>query len=207
MWLAAMADETAAVAARSRWVQFIETAAEHKYGTWALAAIAFADSSFLPIPPDLLLVPMALARPKRVWWLGIICTIASALGAIAGYLIGYELWSLIGEGLIAFYGYENAFALYQGLIVGWGPWIIIAKGLTPIPFKIVAIGAGVASMNPAVFFGAALLGRALHFAMLAGAIALWGDRARALVTRYHRWLLPVLVLLVTMVLVITHFAR
>lgn len=197
----------AAVAGRSRWAQFIETAADHKYGTWALAAIAFADSSFLPIPPDLLLVPMALARPKRVWWLAIGCTVASALGAIVGYLIGYELWSLIGEGMIAFYGYEHAFALYQGLIAAWGPWIIILKGLTPIPFKIVAIGAGVASMNPALFFVAAVLGRALHFAMLAGAIALWGDRAKALVTRYHRWLVPLLVLVVTAVMAITHLAR
>jgi membrane protein YqaA with SNARE-associated domain len=113
-----------------------------------LAAIAFADSSFLPIPPDLLLVPMALVRPKQIWALSLICTVASSLGAVVGYLIGYGLWSLVGVPLVELYGYGNGFTAYQHLIEKWGVWIIIAKSLTPVPFKIMAIAAGVAAMSP-----------------------------------------------------------
>ena len=138
---------------------------------------------------------MALAQPQRVWRLSALCTFASVLGAVVGYAIGYELWNVIGQPLIAFYGYERNFALYQDLIAAWGAWIVIGKGLTPIPFKVVAIGAGVASMNPLVFLGAALLGRALHFSMVAAAIALWGAKAVALVVRCHRWLLGLAVVL------------
>jgi len=125
-----------------------------------LAAIAFADSSFLPIPPDLLLVPMALVRPKQIWTLSLICTVASSLGAVVGYLIGYGLWSVIGVPLVELYGYGNGFAAYQQLIEKWGVWIIIAKSLTPVPFKIMAIAAGVAAMSPTAFLASAVAGRA-----------------------------------------------
>src|SRR5713226_7702029 len=78
-----------------RLVRYVETFSEHRYGRWVLAAIALADSSFLPIPPDLLLVPMALVRPKQVWPLSLICTVGSSLGAVVGYVIGYGLWSVV----------------------------------------------------------------------------------------------------------------
>src|ERR1700730_1303238 len=81
---------------RRRLVRYVETFSEHRYGRWVLAAIAFADSSFLPLPPDLLLVPMALVRPKQVWALSLICTVASSLGAVVGYLIGYGFGRLSG---------------------------------------------------------------------------------------------------------------
>ena len=139
--------------------------------------LRFADSSFLPIPPDLLLVPMALVRPKQIWALSLICTVASSLGAVVGYLIGYGLWSLVGVPLVELYGYGNGFAAYQQLIEKWGVWIIIAKSLTPVPFKIMAIAAGVAAMSPMAFLASAVVGRALHFAIVATLIALWGDRS------------------------------
>ena len=151
-----------------------------------LAAIAFADSSFLLIPPDLLLVPMALVRPKQIWTLSLICTVASSLGAVVGYLIGYGLWSLVGVPLVELYGYGNGFAAYQQLIEKWGVWIIIAKSLTPVPFKIMAIAAGVAAMSPMAFLASAVVGRALHFAIVATLIALWGDRVMVLLSRYGR---------------------
>src|SRR3984893_5420511 len=136
---------------RSRLVRYVEMFSEHRYGRWVLAAIAFADSSFLPIPPDLLLVPMALVRPKQIWALSLICTVASSLGAVVGYLIGYGLWSLVGVPLVELYGYGNGFTAYQHLIEKWGVWIIIAKSLTPVPFKIMAIAAGGAAMRPTAF--------------------------------------------------------
>jgi len=143
--------EIVAPVTRSRLVRYVKTFSEHRYGRWVLAAIAFADSSFLPIPPDLLLVPMALVRPKQIWALSLICTVASSLGAVVGYLIGYGLWSVIGVPLVELYGYRNGFTAYQQLIEKWGVWIIIAKSLTPVPFKIMAIAAGVAAMSPTAF--------------------------------------------------------
>ena len=95
--------EIVAPVTRSRLVRYVKTFSEHRYGRWVLAAIAFADSSFLPIPRDLLLVPMALVRPKQIWALSLICTIASSLGAVVGYVIAYGLWSLVGAGLVDLY--------------------------------------------------------------------------------------------------------
>jgi membrane protein YqaA with SNARE-associated domain len=180
---------------RSRLVRYVEMFSEHRYGKWVLAAIAFADSSFLPIPPDLLLVPMALVRPKQIWALSLICTVASSLGAVVGYVIGYGLWSLVGARLVELYGYGDGFTAYQHLIEKWGVSIIIAKSLTPIPFKIMAIAAGVAGMSPSAFLASATVGRALHFAIVATLIALWGGRVMDLVSRYGRALAVFSVLL------------
>src|SRR5262249_47772258 len=151
---------------------------------WILAAIAFADSSFLPVPPDLLLIPLVLIRREQLWLLTAVCVIASSLGAIVGYAIGYGLWSLIGSRLIELYGFTEGFATYRALVEEWGACIIIAKALTPIPFKIMAIAAGVAAMNPFVFIIATVIGRALHFAMIAGLVRLFGGRLRTLIASY-----------------------
>jgi membrane protein YqaA with SNARE-associated domain len=171
---------------RGGWLRHVAAMARHRCATALLAAIAFADSSFLPIPPDILLVPMALLRPERLRRLLIIGTVFSSLGAVLGYLIGYWLWDLIGAPLIDFYGYRDAFAAYQNAVVDWGVWIIIAKAFTPIPFKVAAIGAGVAAMDPVAFIAATVLGRALHFVMVGAAIMLFGDRVMAMVERFER---------------------
>jgi membrane protein YqaA with SNARE-associated domain len=173
-------------AARGGWLRHVSALSNHRYSTWLLAAIAFADSSFLPIPPDLLLVPMILFRPERIRLLLVICTVASSLGAALGYLIGYGLWSVIGQPLVDFYGYAEGFAAYQRLVANWGVWIIIAKAFTPLPFKIAAIAAGVAAMDPVAFMLASIFGRALHFAMVGGLLVLFGGRILALVERYER---------------------
>jgi len=168
------------------WLGHVAALARHRYATAALAVIAFADSSFLPIPPDILLVPMALLRPERLRRLLLVGTLASSLGAVAGYLIGYWLWDLIGAPLIDLYGYRAGFAAYQNAVAEWGMWIIIAKAFTPIPFKVAAIGAGVAAMDPVKFLAAAVLGRALHFAIVGVAIKMFGERVMAMVERYER---------------------
>jgi membrane protein YqaA with SNARE-associated domain len=198
--------ETPVHVTRSGLVQYVEAFSERRYGRWLLAAIAFADSSFLPIPPDLLLVPMALLRPTQIWMLWLICTVASSLGAVVGYGIGYGLWSLVGGRLVELYGYGEGFNVYQHLIEQWGVWIIIAKSLTPIPFKITAIAAGVAAMNPSAFLASAAVGRALHFAIVAALLALWGDRVIALVSGYGR-VLAVFFLLILLGLGIAHHLR
>ena len=185
-----------------RLVRYMEAISQHRYATWALAAIAFADSSILPLMPDLLLVPMALTRPKQIWSLALVCTIASSVGAILGYLIGYELWNLFGARLIELYGYTESFAAYQHLVQEWGIWIIIAKAFTPIPFKIMAIAAGVAAMNPFAFMFATVVGRSLHFGITAGLIVLFGDRILLLLTRYERPLAVISVLVVIAIVII-----
>ena len=201
-----MTGEIIAPVTRSRLVQYVETFSEHRYGSWVLAAIAFADSSFLPIPPDLLLVPMALVRPKQIWSLSLVCAVASSLGAVVGYVIGYGLWGLIGARLVELYGCGEGFIAYQHLIEKWGVWIIIAKSLTPIPFKIMAIAAGVAAMSPSVFLVSAVVGRALHFAIVATLIALWGDRVIAVVARYGR-VSPVFSVLLLLGLAVAYHLR
>src|SRR5215469_7277280 len=114
---------------------------------WALIAVAFAESSFFPLPPDIFLIPMMLARPRDAWRLAAICTIASVVGGMLGYAIGYWGFDLIGRPILEFY---HAMDKYDALKTGfaqWGVWIIILKGLTPIPFKLVTIASGVAEFN------------------------------------------------------------
>jgi membrane protein YqaA with SNARE-associated domain len=170
--------------------------AHHPSSPWLLFAIAFADSSFLPIPPDLLLVPMVLMQPRRIWWLLTLCTLGSTVGAAVGYFIGYFLWTTVGAPIVEFYGHTHHYLQFQRWVQDWGAWIIIGKALTPIPFKIAAIAAGAAKMNPAVFMLAAGVGRALHFAMVAILLVLFGARVMALVARYERPLAVISAILV-----------
>jgi membrane protein YqaA with SNARE-associated domain len=190
---------------RVGWVRRLSALSEHRYGTPALAAIAFADSSFLPIPPDLLLVPMVLFRPERLRFLLVVCTVASALGAVLGYAIGYWLWNLVGLPLVELYGCQESFASYQRLVAEWGVLIIVVKAFTPIPFKIAAIAAGVAAMNPVAFLVAAVLGRALHFAMVGAVMSFCGTRIMVLISRYERPFAVASVLLLVGLVVAYHF--
>jgi membrane protein YqaA with SNARE-associated domain len=175
-----------AAATHRGWLRHFAALAGHRRSTWLLAAVAFADSSFLPIPPDLLLIPMSLARPERTRFLMIVCIAASSLGAVLGYLIGWGLWSTVGMRLVEFYGCEQNFAAFQHLVAEWGVPVIVVKAFTPIPFKIAAIAAGVASMNPFAFMAATVVGRALHFGMVALLLAVFGARVMALLSRYER---------------------
>ena len=183
-----------APAARGGWLRHVAALSRHRYSTWALAAIAFADSSMLPVPPDLLLVPMILMQPERAPVLLVVCTIASTLGAAAGYLIGYGLWSVIGMPIVQFYGYVDSFAAYQHLVQHWGFWFIIGKAFTPIPFMIATIAAGVAAMSPVSFMIAVVLARGAHFAVFGTLLVLYGGKVLALVARFERPLAVISVL-------------
>ena len=189
------------------WLGRIAALSNHRYSTWCLAGVAFADSSFLPIPPDLLLVPMILIRPERTLWLLVVCTLGSSLGAVAGYLIGYELWSVIGAPMVQFYGYSEGFAAYQRVVHDWGFWFIIAKAFTPLPFKIAAIAAGVAAMPPVSFMIATIIGRALHFAMVGALLTLYGGRILALLARFERPFAVISVLVVIGLVVVAYHLR
>jgi len=145
-----------------------------KHAPYALAAVSFAESSFFPIPPDVVLVPMALAQPKKAWFFALICTIASVIGGLVGYAIGHFLYDTVGQWLIGLYGYgakiEHLRALYQE----YGHWVILIKGLTPIPFKLVTIASGIFEYNLFWFIVLSFITRAGRFFLVAGILNRFG---------------------------------
>jgi membrane protein YqaA with SNARE-associated domain len=150
---------------------------------WWLAAIAFAEASFFPIPPDALLIPMALARPDRAWRLALVCTIGSVAGGALGYFIGYAVFDQLARPLIAFYGYGPRFAAFQAMYAQYGLWIILIKGLTPIPYKIVTIASGAAHFDFAVFMAASIITRGARFFAVAALLRFFGAPVREFIER------------------------
>ena len=148
-----------------------------------LAAIAFAESSFFPIPPDVLLIPMALARPDRAWRLAGICTVASVIGGAFGYLIGYALFDVVAVPLLHAYHYEAAFERFRQTYAEWGLWVILIKGLTPIPFKIVTIASGAAQFNFPLFIAASIVTRGARFFLVATLLHYFGEPVRTFIER------------------------
>lgn len=157
--------------------RMIETASGPN-AIWALIAVAFAESSFFPLPPDILLIPMMLARPREAWRVAAICTIASVVGGMLGYAIGYWGFDLIGRPILELY---HAMDKYDALRAGfdrWGVWIIIIKGMTPIPYKLVTIASGVAHFDLLAFIGASIISRSLRFFLLAALLWWFGPAVR-----------------------------
>jgi membrane protein YqaA with SNARE-associated domain len=153
------------------------------HALWALLLVSFAESSFFPLPPDLLLVPMILARPRAAWRLAALCTLASVIGGLLGYAIGYFLFDAIGRPVLEFY---HAMDRYDALKAGfdhWGVWIIILKGMTPIPYKLITIASGVAHFDLAAFLGASIVSRSLRFFLVAALLWWFGDAARDFIER------------------------
>lgn len=145
---------------------------------WWLAAIAFAEASFFPIPPDILLIPMCLAQPKRAWLLALICTAGSVAGGALGYYIGYALFVQVAQPILAAYGYATKFAAFQSTFAEYGLEIILLKGLLPIPYKIITIACGAAAYSFPKFMAASLLTRGARFFLVAGLIRFFGEPVR-----------------------------
>ena len=144
----------------------------------ALAAVSFAESSFFPIPPDVMLVPMVLADRTKAWRYASIATAASVIGGLAGYAIGYFLLETAGRPILAFYGGNRGLETFTQMVRDNGWWILLTKGMTPIPFKVVTIGAGVAHMDLATFFGFSIIARATRFFLVAGLLYFFGEPIR-----------------------------
>lgn len=140
-----------------------------------LAAISFAESSFFPIPIDMMLIPMILANRLKAWRLATITLITSVLGGIAGYAIGAFFYEVIGEPIINFYGYQEQFITLQETFLEWGVLFILVAGFTPIPFKLVTITAGAVSMNPVLFALTSIPARGARFYLVAGLLWKFGD--------------------------------
>ena len=149
-----------------------------------LFAVAFAEASFFPLPPDLLLIPMILSRPQRAWWLAGICTAGSVAGGLLGYWIGATLFNQLAAPVVHFYHAEHAYQSFLEIYKRYGFWAILIKGLTPIPFKLVTIASGAAHLDLGKFVLACVITRGGRF-FLAEAIPLrlYGDRARVFIDR------------------------
>jgi membrane protein YqaA with SNARE-associated domain len=151
---------------------------------WWLAAVAFAESSVFPIPPDALLIPMVLARPDRAWRFAAICTVASVIGGALGYLIGYTVFDQLMRLPVAhvLFG-PDPLGAFQDWYGRWGLAVILIKGLTPIPYKIVTIASGAAKFSFPVFMAASLITRAARFFLVAALLRLFGTPVRDFIER------------------------
>ncbi|MCO5132510.1 MAG: DedA family protein [Xanthobacteraceae bacterium] len=158
-------------------------AADKPSALWIMGAVAFAESSFFPIPPDVMLVPMSLARPRRAWLYAVVCTLASVAGGMLGYAIGAGLYDSVGLWLMQLYGLTDKVEAFRASYAEWGAWIIIGKGLTPIPYKLVTITSGFAGYNIWLFVLCSLIARGGRFFIVAVLLNRYGDAIRAEIER------------------------
>ncbi len=158
--------------------------AGHRHAQWALGIISFLESSVFPIPPDVLLMPMVLAARERAWRLATVCTLASVLGGLAGYGIGYFLFETLGEPILAFYGYAEKFSSFQGSYNEYGAWIVFGAGFSPIPYKVFTIASGVTQLDLLTFFIASTLSRGARFFLVAGLLWRFGAPIKSFIERW-----------------------
>jgi membrane protein YqaA with SNARE-associated domain len=172
-------------------------AADKPYATWLMGIVSFVESSFFPIPPDAMLIPMSLARPDRAWFYATVCTTTSVAGGILGYLIGALLYDSVGLWLIKFYGLAGKVDAFREAYVQWGSWIILIKGVTPIPYKLVTIASGFAGYSFVMFVLLSFVARGMRFYSVAFLLNRYGAQARAILEeRLGLWVSIAAVLLV-----------
>ena len=150
--------------------------AASRQAPWALAAVSFAESSFFPVPPDVMLAPMCFARPERAYRYALVCTIASVLGALLGYAIGFWLFESVGSQIISFFGYGGKEDELRASYAQAGVWIIFLKGVTPIPFKLVTIVSGAMAFSLPVFIVACVVTRGIRFGLVAWLFKTFGPQ-------------------------------
>lgn len=157
------------------------TLAATPHALWTLAFVAFIESSVFPIPPDVLLIPLVIARPDRAWLIAGVCTVASVLGGAFGYFIGWGLFEQVGRPVLEFYGKDARFEEFADTYNAWGAWAVLIAGVTPFPYKVVTILSGATGLNFAVFMVASLIARGLRFFVVAGLLWKFGLPVRAFV--------------------------
>ena len=157
--------------------------ARHRHATWYLAGLSFAESSFFPVPPDVMLAPMSMARPGRAMFYALLTTLASVLGGLFGYLIGYFAFEAIAPWLERA-GHMTAYLKGRDWFEDWGFWAILIAGFSPIPYKVFTIAAGSLAMNLPLFLVGSLIGRGGRFFLVAGLLAWGGPKMEAALRRY-----------------------
>jgi membrane protein YqaA with SNARE-associated domain len=158
-------------------------AATHARAREALFGVSFVESCFFPIPPDVMLVPMVIADRRKAWIYATIATVGSVIGGIAGYAIGYFLIDHVGQPILRFYGYADQFQKLADTFNSWGPLILIAKGWTPFPYKVLTILAGATHMDLAAFVLASIVARAMRFYLVAGLLYWFGEPIREFIEK------------------------
>ena len=158
-------------------------AADKPYAVWILGIVSFAENSFFPVPPDAMLIPMGLAQPKKAWRFALVCTITSVLGGILGYAIGALLYDSVGGWIIKLYGYGDKVEAFRTAYAEYGSWIILIKGFTPIPYKLVTITSGFAAYSLPLFILFSAITRGARFFLLAFLINRYGPAAREIIEK------------------------
>jgi membrane protein YqaA with SNARE-associated domain len=159
-------------------------AADKPHALWVLGAVAFAESSFFPVPPDIMLLPMSVAQPKRAWLFAGVCTAASVLGGVLGYAIGALLYDSVGHWLISLYHLGDSVEAFRASYAKWGAMVILVKGVTPIPYKLVTITSGFAGYNIWLFILLSIITRGGRFFAAAILFNRYGDWIRARVEEH-----------------------
>ena len=160
----------------------------HPKAHWFLAFISFAESSFFPIPPDVILIPMIIANKVKAWWYAFVCTISSVLGGIVGYCIGSFFYSTIGIIIINYYSLQNQFVAFENLYNQYGFLIVLGAGFTPFPFKFITIASGVFHLNLFLFILVSIIGRGLRFYAIATLLKIFGNIIKEYIDRYFNLL-------------------
>ena len=178
--------------------------AASRYAPWALAAVSFAESSVFPIPPDVMLIPMAVAQPRRAWFFAGVCTVASVAGGALGYYIGAALYETVGLWLVNLYGGAAKIEALRDAYQKWGAALILIKGVTPIPYKFVTIASGVFGYNFALFMLLSVITRGARFFIVAGLLSHFGDPIKGWLERnFGLFVALLLAAIVAGVLVVT----
>ena len=152
--------------------------AESKHALWALAFVAFVESSVFPIPPDILMIPMIIATPKRAFLIAGIALVSSVLGGMLGYFIGWGAFESVGRPVLEFYGKDAYFAEFSTKYNEWGAWAVLIAGITPFPYKVITILSGVTGLNFMVFMVASIIARGFRFFLVAGLLWKFGEPIR-----------------------------
>jgi membrane protein YqaA with SNARE-associated domain len=158
--------------------------AETPYGSWALFLLAFCESSFFPIPPDILLIALAVAIPGKALFYSLICSVGSVLGGCLGYLIGWQFMAGVGNRIIELYGLTEKITYIQTLYQTYDAWAIGIAGFTPIPYKVFTISAGAFDINFTVFILASVVSRSARFFLVGGLICIFGSKIQQFIDKY-----------------------
>ena len=152
--------------------------AERPDALWALAVVSFVESSVFPIPPDVLMIPMIIATPRRAFLIAGVATVSSVLGGVLGYALGAFFFEAIGQPVLGFYGYTDKFAQFQTTYNEWGAWAVLIAGVTPFPYKVITILSGVTGLDFVVFSIASVVARAARFFLVAALLWKFGPPVR-----------------------------
>jgi len=169
--------------------------AETPYGSWALFLLAFSESSFFPIPPDILLIALAVAIPKKSLRYALICSAGSVLGGCFGYLIGWQFMASVGTRIVDFYGLTPKVEYIEVLYNKYDAWAVAIAGFTPIPYKVFTIAAGAFKINFSVFVAASLVSRSARFFLVGGLIYIFGPGIQSFIDKYFNILATVFTVL------------